>query len=479
VKLSSQLPTPAYPIDGRSFAQVFDAFSGGCPLPAQDAEAAHFAELDAWLSDDPVGYGHWIGGLAERQLRTQLSADCLRWLTAAFLSELRQANLGPFACGEALQICLADLALIEELDGAGLPLQDLRALREQLMPASADLVHRLLRNMAVRARVARFGPAATRAGTAVPLAGRVTLSPIDLGRHDPMRPVLIILTAGRGTRLRSTIPKGLIPVGGVPMIESVIRAAQAAGITQMVFVLKYRAEVQAEFLSRFGAVQIQQEAHGTGHSAMTALAALANQEGTVVLSYSDTPFLHAASFLRLLEPAPDAAEVLRLSTFMPADGNTGRIVRDAVGRVLRIEQPRLGQVADSTEGDGGLYAFRYGPALGALAKITNANARQEYQFTDLAGQLTADGFPVGATPGPREDFQGINVPADLILARFRAATGTQRDPDWRSSSSTTDALAFFATYGAPGTAPVSGLAAMIEKARSLVGPVLDLGSARG
>ncbi len=475
MRLSSRLPPPGYLAGGRSFGQVFEALSDGCPLPAGDREAAHFAELDAWLSDDPAGYGRWIERLAGTLLRTQLSSDCLRWLTAAFLTALREANLAAFACGEALQICLADLALIEELGEAGLPPRDLLALREQLMPASADLVHRLLRNMAVRARVARFGPGASLEGPAVRLADRVTSEAVDLGRHDPGRPVLIVLTAGRGTRLRSTIPKGLIPVAGVPMIERVVRAARAAGITQTIFVLKYRAEVQAGYLSRFGAVQVQGEAQGTGHSAITALAALAGQHGTVVLSYSDAPFLAADSFRRVLEPPPDADGVLRLSTFTPAEGNSGRVVRDGRGRVLRIEQPRLGHSARSDEGDGGLYGFRHEPALRSLAKITNANPRREYQFTDLVGQLTADGFPVRAIRGPREDFQGVNAPSDLVLARLRAATGTERDPHWRRSVASRDALAFFAAYGASDGAPASGVAKMIEKAEALVGPVLDLG----
>ena len=191
---SSQLPTPGYPADGRSFADIFEALSDGCPLPPGDAEAAHFTELDAWLSGDPASYVQWIERLAGRRLRTQLSADCLRWLTAAFLAALRQARIAPFACGEALQICLADLALIEELDDSDLPFPDLRALREQLMPASADLVNRLLRNMAVRARVTRFGPVASQPGPAVPLARRVRPTPVDLGRHDPGWPVLVVLT---------------------------------------------------------------------------------------------------------------------------------------------------------------------------------------------------------------------------------------------------------------------------------------------
>lgn len=420
VNLPSRRPIPITLSQG-SFAEAFKTLGDGCQLPHKDSEVLHFMKLDKWLTDDPASYVCRIERLAQRRLHKELSADYLHILINELLAAQREAGLAAFACGAAMQICLADLALIEELDDTSLPASARDALRQELMYEAIDLVHRLIRNMVLRFRVSRPPATAGKAGSCVRLAERVTSTPIHLARHDEGQPLLIIVAAGRGTRLRSTIPKGMIPVGGIPMIERVIRAANDADIRQIVFVLRYRAIIQTEFLSQFGTVIVQSEAQGTGHSAMQAMAALPHRREAVFLAYCDTPFLDAESFRRLMGMTAKPDEVLRLSVFTPADVNSGRIIRDDAGRVMRIGQPRLGQGAESAEGDGGLYTLRHERTLQSLANLTNENPRREYQFTDVVAQLTAEGCTVGAIRGSREEFQSVNTPADLNLARLRIA----------------------------------------------------------
>lgn len=475
---SASARTPV-PLD--NLAGSLRELRAGDDRSGSDPEIAHLTALDEWLSADPAAYMRWIARLGRDRLRSQESARVLAGTIAELSERLAAGLLAPFACGEALQVCLADLQLLEELAESDLPAQAVAALRDELTSAAVDLVRLLIRNLRVRRGGVPGPPAPAR--RIMPLSEMV--GPGDPAQLDPGEPVLVIPTAGRGTRLRSTIPKALVPIAGVPMIDHAIRAADETGLRQKVFVLRYRANTQIEYLSRRGHVVVQAGAEGNGHSAFDGLGVLAGQRASVILAYSDCPFLGAETFRRLLAEPMAMGEAFRLSTYAPARPQAGRIVRDERGEITRIDQPRITDATEE-EADGGLYALTHESFFPALGSITNDNVRGEYQLTDVIPILRAADEQVTAIHGPAADYQSVDTPADLVMARLRAATGAHTTEQFANPLFTPRILAFLRGYGLPAEATdaASGAGnpgceradAVIASVRALTGPLLDLAS---
>lgn len=429
-----------------------------------DREVRHFITGEEQLSSDPVEYLRWIDHLGEERLKSPKSRAALARSVADLNSLRKTAGLGTYAAAEAMQICLSDLALIEDLDQTDIPPSAIKTLRDDLVVQSIDLVNRLLRNVTMRAKAAdqRRLPADH------PVRRLAEIDPpTSVSWHfDGGEPVLAVVTAGRGTRLRSTIPKGLVPIGGVPMIDRVVDAARQAGIRQVMFVVKYRAEIQVDYLARRGPVIVQDDAAGTAHSAFAALANLHRHRAPVIVTYSDQPFVTKDSFSRPMAAIDSTGSDLVISTIQAAGTELGRVIRNSAGQVARIAQPRLGDHGGD-EADAGLYGVRCDRVLAAFGNIRNDNVRREFNLPDVVAELAATGNHVLAVTARDEEFQSVNTPRDLILAQLREAAGLPL-------GSAPGAAAFFSALGASGQSPTSTVTAGMEAVMSLVGPVLDL-----
>jgi UDP-N-acetylglucosamine diphosphorylase/glucosamine-1-phosphate N-acetyltransferase len=232
-------------------------------------------------------------------------------------------------------------------------------------------------------------------------------------------PVAIVMAAGKGTRMKSDLPKVLVPVLGRPMIEYVIDALNAGGIRRTVVVVGYRAELVRETLARRPGVEFaaQLEQLGTGHAVMMCREALAQQDGPVMVVAGDSPMIKSASVRKLLtEFAAQPTACLLGTLHKDHPQGLGRIVRDAGGEFAGIveerdatpEQRRITEVNMST------YIFRGPDLLEALAKLEPKNAQGEYYLTDCPGLLRQWGRPVRALPvlHPSEALS-INNPDEL------------------------------------------------------------------
>src|SRR5262245_53952127 len=115
--------------------------------------------------------------------------------------------------------------------------------------------------------------------------------------------IAIVLAAGLGTRMKSELPKVMIPVLGRPMIEYVLDALTAAGISKTIVVVGYRAEVVQELLSGRPGIEfaLQAERLGTGHAVKMAAPLLTGHRGPVVIVAGDSPMLQASSLRKLLD----------------------------------------------------------------------------------------------------------------------------------------------------------------------------------
>lgn len=235
-------------------------------------------------------------------------------------------------------------------------------------------------------------------------------------------PCAVVLAAGKGTRMKSDLPKVLCPVVDRPMIHFVLDALAKAGIRRRIVVVGYEADlVRASLKQRDDADSIefveQTEQLGTGHAVQMARQELQAQDGPTIVVAGDSPLIQHDSLSKLLDRFNETQPSLLLGTLKKDDPTgLGRIVRDADGNFTGIvehkdatpEQLAIDEVNMST------YLFNTKDLLKALDALGNDNAQGEYYLTDCAVLLRKMGRPVEADPvlKPCESLS-INNPDEL------------------------------------------------------------------
>jgi bifunctional UDP-N-acetylglucosamine pyrophosphorylase/glucosamine-1-phosphate N-acetyltransferase len=206
---------------------------------------------------------------------------------------------------------------------------------------------------------------------------------------------IVILAAGKGTRMKSATPKVLHPAGGPPLIEHVLRAADALNPVTTILVVGHLADRVQEALSKRPGLRfaLQEPQLGTGHALLQAEPHLTGARGTVVLLSGDVPLLRPETLAQLVqrhESAGAAATVLTARVSGPHE--YGRIVREN-GRIAAIVEHKDATPAQRAidEINSGIYAFALEPLFDALRSIGSANAQGEYYLPDLVGIYRSQG----------------------------------------------------------------------------------------
>jgi bifunctional UDP-N-acetylglucosamine pyrophosphorylase / glucosamine-1-phosphate N-acetyltransferase len=230
----------------------------------------------------------------------------------------------------------------------------------------------------------------------------------------------VILAAGKGTRMKSELPKVLHAVGGEPMIVRILRTANHFQPESSTVVVGHMAAKVRAVVGGFSGVDtvVQEPQLGTGHALLQARPPLQGKSGTVVLLYGDVPMLSQASIASLLahhQATGAAATVLTAHLANPT--GLGRIVRQD-GRFTRIVEERDASPAQKaiTEFNSGIYAFALDGLFEALARIGTANDQGEYYLTDLLGIFLGDGRRVETfTIDDADELRGVNSRAELAV----------------------------------------------------------------
>ncbi len=217
----------------------------------------------------------------------------------------------------------------------------------------------------------------------------------------------LILAAGEGTRMRSSIPKVLHPIAGRPLVEHAVRAAAGLDPEHLVVVIGHgRDSVGAqlakvgEALGREVVTAVQEEQKGTGHAVSCALAELpGGLTGTVVVSYGDVPLLDSEALGSLIADHSATGNAVTVLTAVVADPTGyGRIVRDEDGVVTSIVEQKdaTPEQREITEINSGVYAFDAPVLVDGLSRLSTDNAQGELYLTDVLGIARGDGKGVGA-----------------------------------------------------------------------------------
>ncbi len=213
----------------------------------------------------------------------------------------------------------------------------------------------------------------------------------------------VVLAAGKGTRMKSDLPKVLCEAAGRSLVSYVIDALRDAGVGKMVAVVGYRADLVKESLSGDSEIDfaLQEEQLGTGHAVMMCREQLKDYDGPVVVVAGDSPMLQSDSIAALLKEFENSNPACVLGTLIHEDPTgLGRIVRDENNKFVGIveekdaneQQKAINEVNMST------YVFDCQKMLGAFDRLTDDNQQNEYYITDVPGILLKDDEDVRALP---------------------------------------------------------------------------------
>ncbi len=225
----------------------------------------------------------------------------------------------------------------------------------------------------------------------------------------------IILAAGKGSRMKSELPKVLHQIAGKPLVQHVIDSCQSLGATQCHLVIGHGGDLVKKSVTS-GRVKLnfaeQTEQLGTGHAVKMALPNLSDDAATLIL-YGDVPLTHHATLLELVElhKANPSGIALMTCTLEDSTGY-GRIVRDQKGAVTGIVEHK-----DATEEqrqikeiNTGILCCNSNQLKDWISRLNNENAQGEYYLTDIIAMAVADGEKVEtAQPVNLYEVEGINT----------------------------------------------------------------------
>ena len=230
---------------------------------------------------------------------------------------------------------------------------------------------------------------------------------------------IVVLAAGLGTRMKSSLPKVMHPLAGRPMIAHLMAELETLAPERLVVVVGPEMETVAKTVAPWPTV-VQQERLGTGHAVMAAREVLDGFDGDVLVVYGDTPLITAETLERLIAARHAAAQpgVVVLG-FRPDDpGAYGRLIVGPIGTldaIVEAKDARPEQLA-VTLCNSGVMAIDGAKLPGYLDRIGNDNAKGEYYLTDVVHLARADGLSCGVVEGDESEFIGINSRADLARA---------------------------------------------------------------
>ncbi len=225
---------------------------------------------------------------------------------------------------------------------------------------------------------------------------------------------IVILAAGKGTRMHSNKPKVLHEVGGKPILAHVIDCAKALNPQKIIVVYGYGGEIVREAFAHEDIVWVNQaEQLGTGHAVQQAVPYLDADANTLIL-LGDVPLVDAEACISLIEQANNKLAILSFNKADPT--GYGRIIRAATGNVATIVEHKDARISQQAikEVNTGIMAMPNAHLTKWLAQLTNNNAQGEYYLTDIVELAVQQGIAVVAEVTADEwSVTGINSKIDL------------------------------------------------------------------
>jgi bifunctional UDP-N-acetylglucosamine pyrophosphorylase/glucosamine-1-phosphate N-acetyltransferase len=232
-----------------------------------------------------------------------------------------------------------------------------------------------------------------------------------------MRITAILLAAGQGTRMKSSMPKVLHPIAGKPMIWHALEAIKQSTNEKPVVVVGHGAEAVTKYLGDSVQIVLQEPQLGTGHAVMQAESLLKDKTDLVVVCYSDMPLLRGETLQALVEmQKKNSGPISMLTVHSDNPRGFGRIIRNIDGTVSAIveENVATAEQLQVKELNVGGYCFDANWLWPALHRIPKNQKKGEYYLTDIVELASKDGLSVQATVmDDLEETIGINTRVHL------------------------------------------------------------------
>ncbi|TAK03588.1 hypothetical protein EPO34_00285 [Patescibacteria group bacterium] len=242
-----------------------------------------------------------------------------------------------------------------------------------------------------------------------------------------MQTRVVILAAGKGTRMKQDLPKPLTPVCGKPILQYLVEAVEGAGIGvgEPIVVVNKDRPALCEAFGKSCAYAVQEEQRGTAHAVASAREALVGAEAMITL-YGDHPFVCADTVRRLAALHASAAGPLSMLTFTVPDfsgwrgafEHWGRVLRDGAGNVVGVrefkdaseEERRILEINPS------FFCFDVAWFFGNVHRVSDKNAQGEHYLTDMVAVAVSDGHRIKAASVDPQEAIGINTQEERRFA---------------------------------------------------------------
>ncbi len=235
-----------------------------------------------------------------------------------------------------------------------------------------------------------------------------------------MANAVIILAAGKGTRMRSDQPKVLHEIGSAPMLVHAMRAAQSVKPERLIVVAGHGAETVAKSVKAhfpIAEIVLQSSQNGTGHAADQARDALENFDGDAIVLFGDTPFISEKTLQNVFAARQAGADVVVLGFQAANPGGYGRLVGDEnkLDRIVEAKDASPEELQIDLCNSGVMAADR-ATLFNLISAIEPNNAQSEYYLTDIVGIANDRGLTCRVVTCPESETLGINSRSDLAAA---------------------------------------------------------------
>jgi bifunctional UDP-N-acetylglucosamine pyrophosphorylase/glucosamine-1-phosphate N-acetyltransferase len=233
-------------------------------------------------------------------------------------------------------------------------------------------------------------------------------------------PLFVVLAAGKGTRMRSALPKVLHKIAGQSMLAHVLGTVSEVrgGLAVVVGADMDAVAAEAQRVAPSAEIFVQRAQRGTADAVLAARPALDRRNGDVIVLYADTPLIRAETIARLQEALNSGANIAVLG-FRPDDpSGYGRLLTDHNGKLAAIREDKDASDAERRIGlcNSGVVAFRVPKISDLLARIGNANAKGEFYLTDAVELGVRDGLAAVVVECSEDEVLGVNARDQLAAA---------------------------------------------------------------
>ncbi|HMQ01447.1 MAG TPA: NTP transferase domain-containing protein [Candidatus Doudnabacteria bacterium] len=237
---------------------------------------------------------------------------------------------------------------------------------------------------------------------------------------------IVILAAGKGTRMGADVPKVLLPLHDEPVIAHLLNEIKTVPQdTTPIIVVGFKKELVEETLGPDYLYVTQFDQNGTAHAVMSAQSAITAKNFIVL--YGDMPFTRQESLLKLIELHNSNHAMISMFTGVVPNFEHqyehflgfGRIIRDPQGHIVKIREYKdcTEEEKQITEVNPGIYMFNSEWVFEQLKRVNSENAQHEFYLTDIVELAIQDGQTIYSLPIAAEEIYGINTPAHLEFAR--------------------------------------------------------------